>query len=163
MLGARAVLVGSEYLAKQLLTTLNTPELAERIRLVPPGVDFSGFVPGDKKTNATRLHGLVQQLALIERTGFGIPESEELDTLATRGIPAWSELLAIQRGYNPSGIDKDAPRKLATLNPFHDRIGAFVGKLIVSKGVHLLFVHGHWYFATEPRAKLLIIGFGTYS
>jgi glycosyltransferase involved in cell wall biosynthesis len=162
MLGARAVLVGSEYVAKQLFTTLNAPELAERIRLVPPGVDFSGFVPRDKKTNAAKLHGLVEQLAAIERTGFGIAESGELDALATRTIPEWSELLAIQGRYNASGIDKDAPRKLATLNPFHDRIVAFVGKLIVSKGAHLLLCAWPLVLAAEPRAKLLIVGFGTY-
>jgi glycosyltransferase involved in cell wall biosynthesis len=162
ILGARAVLVGSEYVANKLLVTLNAPELAERIRLVPPGVDFSGFVPGDKETNATRLHDLIQKLAAIERTGFGISESEELDTLAERSFPRWSELLAIQRGYNGFGIDKDAPRRLATLNPFHDRIIAFVGKLIVSKGVHLLLCAWPLVLTAEPRAKLLIIGFGTY-
>ena len=51
---------------------------------------------------------------------------------------------------------------LRTLDLSRDRIVSFVGKLIVSKGVDLLFAAWPLVVDRVPDARLLVIGFGTY-
>ena len=46
--------------------------------------------------------------------------------------------------------------------PSGDRLVAFVGKLIVSKGVDLLLAAWPLVLAREPRARLVVVGFGAY-
>ncbi|HEX5146313.1 MAG TPA: glycosyltransferase, partial [Conexibacter sp.] len=43
-----------------------------------------------------------------------------------------------------------------------DRLVAFVGKLIVSKGIDLLVAAWPLVLAREPRARLVVVGFGAY-
>jgi glycosyltransferase involved in cell wall biosynthesis len=51
---------------------------------------------------------------------------------------------------------------LDRLRPERDRLVAFVGKLIVSKGVDLLLAAWPLVLEHEPRARLAIVGFGAY-
>jgi glycosyltransferase involved in cell wall biosynthesis len=51
---------------------------------------------------------------------------------------------------------------LRTLDLSRDRIVSFVGKLIVSKGLDLLFAAWPLVVDRVPDARLLVIGFGTY-
>ena len=57
--GASAVLVGSRHTAESLWEVLGDPDLPDRTRLGPPGVDVHEFRPGD---GATRLAALAQRL-----------------------------------------------------------------------------------------------------
>ncbi|MCW2986601.1 MAG: hypothetical protein JWR63_4171, partial [Conexibacter sp.] len=65
----------------------------------------------------------------------------------------------------PSAFTRDpgeAARALARLDPERDRLVAFVGKLIVSKGVDLLAAAWPLVLAAVPDAKLVVVGFGGY-
>jgi glycosyltransferase involved in cell wall biosynthesis len=55
-----------------------------------------------------------------------------------------------------------AGRALAELHPQEDRLVAFVGKLIVSKGVDLMLAAWPLVLEQVPEAKLIVIGFGAY-
>jgi glycosyltransferase involved in cell wall biosynthesis len=60
------------------------------------------------------------------------------------------------------GGDPGAAAELERLDPARDRIMAFVGKLIVSKGVDLLLAAWPLVLARVPEARLVIVGFGEY-
>ncbi|GAC1437383.1 MAG: hypothetical protein NVSMB51_11180 [Solirubrobacteraceae bacterium] len=68
----------------------------------------------------------------------------------------------------PSGDDafaRDGPaagRALATLDPERERLIAFTGKLIVSKGVDLLVAAFPLVLERFPQARLVLVGFGAY-
>ncbi len=55
----------------------------------------------------------------------------------------------------------EAAAALDTIEP-DDRLVVFVGKLIASKGVELLLAAWPLVLAREPRARLLIVGFGAF-
>ena len=71
---------------------------------------------------------------------------------------------AAEDGEPPSSFDRDAPEAdaaLAAIEP-GDRVVVFVGKLIGSKGVELLLAAWPLVLAREPRARLVIVGFGAF-
>ncbi len=60
------------------------------------------------------------------------------------------------------GGEAGAAASLRSLDPGHDRIVSYVGKLIVSKGLDLLFAAWPLVVSEVREARLLVIGFGTY-
>jgi glycosyltransferase involved in cell wall biosynthesis len=124
--GASGVLVGSHHTAASLWEVLSDePDLPDRTRLGPPGVDVHSFRPG----------------------------SADLEGLAAK----------LEGGAAASwGGESGAAEALRALDPAHDQIVSFVGKLIVSKGVDLLLAAWPSVVAEVPEARLVIIGFGTY-
>lgn len=60
------------------------------------------------------------------------------------------------------GGEAGAAAALRALDPEHDRIVSFVGKLIVSKGVDLLVAAWPLVAQAVPDARLVMVGFGTY-
>src|SRR4051812_12664458 len=60
--GANAVLVGSRHTGESLWEVLGDPELPERTRLGPPGVDADTFVPREPEDAAERLEALAGRL-----------------------------------------------------------------------------------------------------
>ncbi|MEA2375251.1 MAG: hypothetical protein QOD53_1714, partial [Thermoleophilaceae bacterium] len=60
------------------------------------------------------------------------------------------------------GTEPGAADALRRLDPRRDRIVAYVGKLIVSKGVDLLLAAWPLVAARVPDARLCVVGFGTY-
>src|SRR5262249_38454543 len=55
----------------------------------------------------------------------------------------------------------EAAAALATVGP-DDRLVGFSGKLITSKAVALLLAAGPQVLAREPRARLVVVGFGAF-
>jgi glycosyltransferase involved in cell wall biosynthesis len=162
---ARAVLVGSRHTAESLWAAMPLEGLRERTFLGPPGVDVHTFVPRDAKGAAEELRGLVRWLESAERTGFNAAAEEALDALTDRRrdrLPSGAELAEVRRLYDPQGIDAYAPHDLAEVDPRKHRIVCFVGKLIVSKGIDLLLAAWPLVLMKEPRARLVLVGFGTY-
>jgi glycosyltransferase involved in cell wall biosynthesis len=124
--GASGVLVGSHHTAASLWEVMaDEPELPERTRLGPPGVDIHSFRPGS---------------ADLERL---------VAKLESGAAASW-------------GGESGAAQAVRALNPGHDRIVSFAGKLIVSKGVDLLLAAWPSVVARVPDARLVVIGFGTY-
>ena len=60
------------------------------------------------------------------------------------------------------GGEAGAAGALRDMDPRRDRLVAYVGKLIVSKGVDLLLAAWPLVVADEPAARLCVVGFGTY-
>jgi glycosyltransferase involved in cell wall biosynthesis len=134
--GARGILVGSRHTAESLWAAMGDPSVPERTRLGPPGVDVAGFAPRDP---GAALAGLA---ALRERLGA-----------------AEQPVAAVESSFSRSA--GEAAAALATIEP-DDRLVVFVGKLIASKGVELLLAAWPLVLAHEPRARLLIVGFGAF-
>jgi glycosyltransferase involved in cell wall biosynthesis len=135
--GARTVLVGSRHTAESLWAAMADDGLPERTRLGPPGVDVEEFRPRPRTEAAGAVGALAERLA---------------------GAAASAEDHAFARD------DAAAGRALATLDldGDRDRHVAFVGKLIVSKGVDLLLAAWPLVLRAVPDARLVVVGFGAF-
>jgi glycosyltransferase involved in cell wall biosynthesis len=136
---ARAVLVGSRHTATSLWETLGDADLPARTRLGPPGVDVARFAPRECEQAAAGVRALAARLA---REGAGPRQEVEQSAFA----------------QDPSA----SAAALERLEPDRDRLVGFVGKLIVSKGVDLLIAAWPLVLAREPRARLVVVGFGGF-
>jgi glycosyltransferase involved in cell wall biosynthesis len=156
--GARGVLVGSRHTASSLWAAVGDPQLPERTRLGPPGVDVKRFAPREPSAAAAGLRALAGRLR-------------------SASPPQLPEGGARERGVDPgrgSQEPEEAPRSvfvrdteaaaqsLARLDSERDLLVAFVGKLIVSKGVDLLLAAWPLVLEREPSARLVVVGFGAY-
>jgi glycosyltransferase involved in cell wall biosynthesis len=63
-----------------------------------------------------------------------------------------------------SSFDRDPREAVAALDTIEsgDRLVVYVGKLIASKGVELLLAAWPLVLAREPRARLIVVGFGAF-
>jgi glycosyltransferase involved in cell wall biosynthesis len=143
--GAGAVLVGSRHTAESLWQALEDPRLVARTRLGPPGVDVNRFAPREPAPAARG----VRELAARLRAGA--------DAQSGRSVAA--------PGGTVSAFTRDqalAAAALERLDPDSDALVAFVGKLIVSKGVDLLLAAWPLVLTQAPAARLVVVGFGAY-
>jgi glycosyltransferase involved in cell wall biosynthesis len=146
--GARSVLVGSRHTAHSLWAALADPQLPERTRLGPPGVDVHRFRPPAEGESVAALQGAVRSLTSRLRAAAADREPES----RAAGAFARDELAAAR-----------ALERLGTLAAEDGaRPVAFVGKLIVSKGVDLLLAAWPLVLERVPDATLLVVGFGAY-
>jgi glycosyltransferase involved in cell wall biosynthesis len=136
--GARGILVGSRHTAESLWAAMDDPTVVERTRLGPPGVDVRRFVPRAADEARAGYERLRARLASAEDAGPGAPAGDSFTRSAAEAAAA-----------------------LGTLGA-GDRLVVFVGKLIASKGVELLLAAWPLVLAREPRARLLIVGFGAF-
>jgi glycosyltransferase involved in cell wall biosynthesis len=134
---ARGVLVGSRHTAESLWAAVGDPTLEARTRLGPPGVDVAAFGPREPEAAAAGLRALGQRLAA--------------ETPAEAGAGGFAR------------VPGAAAAALAALQPGRDRLVAFVGKLIVSKGIDLLLAAWPLVLARVPAARLVVVGFGGWS
>ncbi|HEX6022149.1 MAG TPA: glycosyltransferase family 4 protein [Solirubrobacter sp.] len=132
---ARGVLVGSRHTAESLWAEMDDPSLPGRTKLGPPGVDVGRFAPRSREAAWAGLEALRSRLVSMA------PE-------AATG----------------SSFDRDVSEAVAALDTIEpgDRIVVFVGKLIASKGVELLLAAWPLVLAREPRARLIVVGFGAF-
>src|SRR4051812_16847125 len=133
---ARTVLVGSRHTAESLWAAVGD-DLRPRTRLGPPGVDIEQFVPRVPDDASAALRALAERLAAEAPAEAGAGDAFARDHAA-------------------------AGRALATLDGGRDPLVAFVGKLIVSKGVDLLLAAWPLVLAEVPDARLVVVGFGAY-
>ena len=144
--GARAVLVGSRHTATSLWRALDDDgSLKRRTRLGPPGVDVQRFAARPSQAAATG----VADLAVRLRGSAGAPAQA-----AAQG-PARADS-AFARDQLQIAV------ALEQLRPQRDALVAFVGKLIVSKGVDLLIAAWPLVLQRVPQAQLALVGFGAY-
>ena len=139
--GARGVLVGSRHTGESLWEAIGDPELPSRTRLGPPGVDVGRFAPRTPEQARAGLEGLRDRLAAAAPVPGASPGAAEGSSFARRAGEAAEALGAV------------AP---------DDRLVVFVGKLIASKGIELLLAAWPLVLAREPRARLVIVGFGAF-
>jgi glycosyltransferase involved in cell wall biosynthesis len=139
--GARAVLVGSHHTAVSLWDALGEEQLPGRTRLGPPGVDVARFAPRPAPQAAEGVRQLARRLR--------------------ESVPA----RPAQRDPRASTFERDpraAAAALERIDPQNDSLVAFVGKLIVSKGVDLLLAGWPPVLERVPGARLVVVGFGAY-
>jgi glycosyltransferase involved in cell wall biosynthesis len=137
---AGGVLVGSHHTAASLWTALDDPDVQRRTRLGPPGVDVERFVPRERADAAAGLRALALRLGQIDRDEGGRAPGGD----------------AFARDERAAG------EALTRLDPARDRLVAFVGKLILSKGVDLLLAAWPLVLERVPAARLVVVGFGAY-
>jgi glycosyltransferase involved in cell wall biosynthesis len=135
--GARTILVGSRHTAASLWETLADPELPKRTRLGPPGVDIAEFRPRERAAATAGVRSLASRLR-----AHAAPSSVPTDAFARD--------------------ERAAAAALERLDPENDRLVAFVGKLIVSKGIDLLIAAWPLVLEQLPQARLVVVGFGAY-
>jgi glycosyltransferase involved in cell wall biosynthesis len=162
--GARAILVGSRHTALSLWQALGDETLEQRTRLGPPGVDVQRFLPREPSCAREGLRALADRV----RAGAGKPvlagasgdapgrslagRSRAAQDVRETGAPAEKDAFARD--------DLAAAAALSSLDPQRERLVAFVGKLILNKGVDLLLAAWPLVLAREPRATLVVVGFG---
>jgi glycosyltransferase involved in cell wall biosynthesis len=133
---ARGVLVGSRHTAESLWAALDDPGLPARTRLGPPGVDVGAFRPRDPETAAAGVRRLAKRLA--------------------------EKALSADTGSSFTRDPAAAARAIARLRPGEDRLVAFVGTVIVSKGLDLLLAAWPLVLERLPDARLVVVGSGAW-
>jgi glycosyltransferase involved in cell wall biosynthesis len=159
--GARAVLVGSRHTAVSLWDALGDPQLEKRTRLGPPGVDVARFTPRNPAEAAQGVRALAGRLREISARPPGSGEAG-----AASGGEAGAVAEASAAVEEPaSAFTRDpgaAADALERLDPAEDALVAFVGKLILSKGVDLMIAAWPLVLERVPTARLVVVGFGAY-
>jgi glycosyltransferase involved in cell wall biosynthesis len=142
---ARAILVGSHHTAASLWRALDDPGVVERTRLGPPGVDVERFAPRDPRSARDRM------LALAVRLRAGARDASP---------PPFEEAADLQSAFaRDESAAAEALERLG-LHLGEDRLVAFVGKLILNKGVDLLLAAWPLVLEQVPEARLVVVGFG---
>jgi glycosyltransferase involved in cell wall biosynthesis len=188
---ARGVLVGSRHTAERLWETLKQPALPARTRLGPPGVDVDRFRPREPAEAHAALAALAERLGETASTvGRYISDARAAADAASRPRNADAQAAPDAAGAGagaagaahvadervgigaaadepPSSFSRDDQAAAKALHdlaaaPAEDPLVAFVGKLIVSKGVDLLLAAWPLVLAQQPRARLAVVGFGAY-
>ena len=127
----------------------------------------SGVLVGSRHT-AESLWAALGDPALPERTRLGPPgvdvasfvprEHASLDALVAR--------LRARGGHQEQGSfafdDREAASALERVRVGEDRVVAYVGKLIVSKGIDLLLAAWPLVLERVPAGRLVVVGFGAY-
>ncbi|HEX21341.1 MAG TPA: glycosyltransferase, partial [Actinobacteria bacterium] len=146
---------------KDLIITIFGEEFATKIKIVPAGVDLSSFNPtGYRKKSLQKFKRSVNKKILFNGHGFSQNAQGEMLEHINGSRELNMTIKRIHQGYDDRRPDLDLPKKLASLS-VNDKIILFVGKLIVSKGVHLSIaamplVTG----GTGRKIKLIVVGFG---
>jgi glycosyltransferase involved in cell wall biosynthesis len=142
------------------------PHRERFLPLAREGLEGAGGVLVGSRHTAESLWATMDDAGLRARTRLGPPG---VDVHAFRPRPPAEAaerlhaLAARLRGSTAGwGGEEGAADALMALDPRRDRIVAYVGKLIVSKGVDLLLAS--WPLVTErvADARLCVVGFGTY-
>jgi glycosyltransferase involved in cell wall biosynthesis len=151
---ARGILTGSSHTAHSLWKAIGDEEVVRRTRLGPPGVDVHRFTPnpqsdgdGRLRTDRTALQALA---ARLQQNAADSNEQPQADGAFARDEHAAAQ--ALQRLAPPANGD----------DPAHGPLVAFLGKLIVSKGIDLLLAAWPLVLEEAPRATLVVVGFGAY-
>jgi glycosyltransferase involved in cell wall biosynthesis len=120
----------------------------------------SGVLVGSKHTAESLFEVLSDEPSLRDRTRLG-PPGVDVHEFRPRE-PRLEELASKLATAASWGGEAQAPDVLRGLDPARDRIVSFVGKLIVSKGLDLLFAAWPLVVDRVPDARLVVVGFGTY-
>jgi glycosyltransferase involved in cell wall biosynthesis len=151
---ARTVLVGSHHTAVSLWEAIGDPGLEGRTRLGPPGVDVERFVPMQLREAETRIRSLIKQL----RDDPSASDGEQANAFARDERAVADALEHLADGLPARARPATATQGAGDQGP----LVAFVGKLIVNKGVDLLIAAWPLVLRSVPNARLAVIGFGAY-
>jgi glycosyltransferase involved in cell wall biosynthesis len=157
-------------------------ELPARTRLGPPGVDVARFAPREPQAAWAGLTALRARLrardgapaargpvapaagGAVAAAAAGAAAALAAGAGAAGGTGAAHDAAATAAPTGGSSFARRAGEAAAALDEIApgDRLVVFVGKLIASKGVELLLAAWPLVLAREPRARLLVVGFGAF-
>ena len=152
--GASEILALSSHSAGTIAEDF--PELADRTRSLPGGVDTELFRPDALDMGVLEDlaggpgRGPAQAASLVE----AVDRSEDAADLA-------DALRSVAASYEARAHDADAGERLAVSVGGGGPLVVYLGKLIHSKGVHSL-ISAFVRVRKETGARLLVIGFGTF-
>jgi glycosyltransferase involved in cell wall biosynthesis len=140
------------------------------------GIGAAAGVLVGSRHSAESLWSVLDQIELRARTGFGSPgvDTDRFRPLPARDAVAQGRLLAAALRSAPqtqsarSTFSRDrasggrAVAKLAEQREQRLPLVAFVGKLILAKGIDLLLAAWPLVLAEVPQARLAVVGFGAY-
>ncbi len=153
---ARTVLVGSNHTAVSLWQAIGDPALERRTHLGPPGVDVERFAPSRPCEAEARIRGLIERL----RSGPSASAGEGENAFARNEQEAADALERLADGLPAAA--RSTERVAQGVGGQTGPLVAFVGKLIVNKGVDLLIAAWPLVLCSAPDARLVVIGFGAY-
>jgi glycosyltransferase involved in cell wall biosynthesis len=142
---AGGVLVGSRHTAESLWMALADPSLPDRTRLGPPGVEVRRFRRRGRAEAVSRVRALADRIAAAEPEAGNAHAGPQTASSFSRDDLATAAALRQVAGA-------------ADMGP----VVAFVGKLILAKGIDLLLASWPLVLAAVPDARLAVIGFGAY-
>jgi glycosyltransferase involved in cell wall biosynthesis len=151
---ARTVLVGSHHTAVSLWEAIGDPGLQRRTHLGPPGVDVERFAPLRPREAEVRIRGLIERL----REDPAASDDEQANAFARDERAVADALERLADGLPVAASPATAAQGAGGEGP----LVAFVGKLIVNKGVDLLIAAWPLVVRSVPDARLAVIGFGAY-
>jgi glycosyltransferase involved in cell wall biosynthesis len=163
---ARGILAGSSHTAHSLWKTIDDQTVVQRTRLGPPGVDVHRFAPntandgdGRPRTDRAALHTLARRL----RRSASASASDSASSSASGDRPPADGAFARDDLAAAAALERLALLPTGAAEPeTHGPLVAFVGKLIVSKGVDLLIAAWPLVLEQVPQATLAVVGFGAY-
>ncbi len=153
-LGAARAVTGSSADAIERCVEM-VPEVADRVRVVPPGVDVERFHPAPRRA---ALLETADRLDADAEPG-GRPSSLDAEVeraLAARDAEALDGLAA---AYDQTAPDPQAAERLRALAEHEGDLVGYLGKLIPQKGVDLLLAGVR---SSARRPITLVVGFGLY-
>src|SRR3954454_6110738 len=147
------------------LTYTVAPHRERFLPYAAEGLARAGPVLVGSRHTAEGLWEAMDDPAVREKTRLG-PPGVDADAFVPRSDAAARLASLADRleggGAAGWGGEVGAADALRALDPEHDRIVSFVGKLIVSKGVDLLVAAWPLVAQAVPDARLVMVGFGTY-
>ena len=145
--GARSVLVGSRHVAESLWAALDDDSLRARTWLGPPGVDTRLFHARERSEAIAQVREVADRIAASQpaRVTGGQADADPPDSAFARDDAAAAAALSELADSAASGP-----------------VVAFIGKLIVAKGIDLVLAAWPLVLAEVPSARLAIVGFGAY-
>jgi glycosyltransferase involved in cell wall biosynthesis len=159
---ARALAGRTPYAVKIHGSALEYTVRPHRERFLPYALEgiraANGVLVGSRHTGESLFEVLADEPGLRERTRLGPPgvdvhtfrrREPDLEGIASRPAAGW-------------GGEQGSADVLRELDLSRDRVVSFLGKLIVSKGIDLLFAAWPLVVRSVPDARLLVVGFGTY-
>jgi glycosyltransferase involved in cell wall biosynthesis len=159
---ARALAGRAPYAVKIHGSALEYTVRPHRERFLPYALEgirgANGVLVGSRHTAESLFEVLADEPSLRERTRLGPPgvdvhsfrrRAPNLERISSRPAAAW-------------GGEQGTADVLRALDLSRDRIVSYLGKLIVSKGIDLLFAAWPLVVDRVPDARLLVVGFGTY-
>jgi len=152
--GAASVAGASRDVLERLVGLV--PSVADRLRVVHPGVEVERFRPMPRREALLRTADLLQEDPALERGRPGGLARDVGRALRLRDAEALDRLAG---AYDQTSPDPAAPERLRALSVYEGPLVGYLGKLIPQKGVHDLLAA---LAVVRPRPHALIVGFGTF-
>ena len=131
------------------------PAIADRVRVVPPGVDAERFRP------VPRREALLEAAERLDADAYPGGRPSGLDADVGRALAERDEraLDALATAYDQTAPDPEAAARLRALAAYEGDVVGYLGKLIPQKGVDLFLAGAR---RSTDRPTTLVVGFGLH-